>query len=154
MHLLIAGNKLEEGGGGLRGFDVSVFAPCEAQRRSKFKGKKQNFLHQKLGLIAADARLSVCAVRSQSLGNLSGRVLRSAFSAGTRASGLGQLSGKITEINHGALLIWMKCDRATTALIAENALNYLANRLGGGLSDGLAIIANYPRLFEPSGFDV
>lgn len=43
MHLLIAGNKLEEGGGELRGFDVSVFAPCEAQHRSKFKGKKQNF---------------------------------------------------------------------------------------------------------------
>lgn len=81
-------------------------------------------------------------------------MLRSVFSAGTRASGLGQLSGKITEINHGALLIWMKCDRATTALIAENALNYLANRLGGGLSDGRAIIANYPQLFEPSGFDV
>lgn len=103
--------------------------------------------------MAADARPSVCAVRSRSLGNLSGRE-RSVLSAGTCASRLGPLSGKITEINHGALLIWMRCDRAAAALIAENALNYLANGLGGGLGDGRAIIANYPRLFEPSGFDV
>lgn len=33
----------------MRGFDVSVFAPCEAQRRSKFKGKNKTFYTTEVG---------------------------------------------------------------------------------------------------------